>query len=76
MKNMLHRIKDQAEERRAHKAIQRSREKRRLSGKLKEPNSSTSSVDMKDSSVSGPPDLPRPSASRSTSNLKRPQNKS
>lgn len=35
MKNMLHKIKDQAEERQAHRAIQKSREKRRLSAKFK-----------------------------------------
>lgn len=76
MKNLMLKIKDQAEERLAHKAIQRSRSKRRLSAKHKEPNSSTSSVDMKDSSISAPRDLPRPSASKSVSIHKPPKNKS
>lgn len=67
--------KDQVEERQTHRKIQRSRSRRRLSCKQKEPNSSASSADMKDSSVSAPRDLPRPSASRALSNQKN-QNKS
>lgn len=75
MKNLALKVKDQLEERQAHRTIQRSKSRRRLSSKHKEPNSSASSVDMKESSVSGLRDPPRPSASRALSNQKI-QNKS
>ena len=70
MKNLVMKVKDQMEQRQSHRTIQRSRSRRRFSSKQKEPNSSASSADIKESSVSGPRDLPKPFGPRALSNQK------